>query len=115
MAAERKKVLTGAVTEEDVIIIRDLVKVSYKSWLFVHMHIHIHEYDIFCVQLLLHSVCYASLLTSFQIYGRRLDGCSLRPAKLAVQGISLTVPGAECFGLLGVNGNACLQHTCTYV
>ena len=31
MAAERKKVLTGAVTEEDVIVIRDLVKVSYKS------------------------------------------------------------------------------------
>ena len=28
MAAERKKVVTGAVTEEDVIVIRDLLKVS---------------------------------------------------------------------------------------
>ena len=89
MAAERKKVLTGAVTEEDVIVIRDLVKVS----------VHITSY---C----LHTVL--APLTSSQIYGRRLDGCSLRPAKLAVQGISLTIPRAECFGLLGVNGNACV-------
>ena len=88
MAAERKKVVTGAVTEEDVIVIRDLLKVS----------VHITSY---CVHML-------TSLPSSQIYGRRLDGCSLRPAKLAVQGISLTIPRAECFGLLGVNGNACV-------
>jgi ATP-binding cassette subfamily A (ABC1) protein 3 len=37
-------------------------------------------------------------------YRRRLDGCSIRPSKLAVQRINLTIPRSECFGLLGVNG-----------
>jgi ABC-type glutathione transport system ATPase component len=37
-------------------------------------------------------------------YRRSLDGCTLRAAKLAINGISLTVPHTECFGLLGVNG-----------
>ena len=28
----------------------------------------------------------------------------MRPAKTAVQGISVAIPTGECFGLLGVNG-----------
>ena len=39
-----------------------------------------------------------------QEYRRSVDGCAVRPAKVAVNGISLTIPYAECFGLLGVNG-----------
>ena len=33
-----------------------------------------------------------------------MDGCSIRPSKQAVGGISVAIPNAECFGLLGVNG-----------
>ena len=45
-----------------------------------------------------------SFLFNFQVYRQRLDGCTIRPSKLAVQGINLTIPQSECFGLLGVNG-----------
>ena len=40
-----------------------------------------------------------------QIYPRTMDGFKMRPAKLAVQGISVAIPTGECFGLLGVNGD----------
>ena len=39
-----------------------------------------------------------------KIYRRYLVGCSLRPPKTAVAGITLGIPCGECFGLLGVNG-----------
>lgn len=37
-------------------------------------------------------------------YRPYLLGCTLRPPKTAVAGISLGIPCGECFGLLGVNG-----------
>jgi len=39
-----------------------------------------------------------------KVYRRYLVGCSLRPPKTAVAGITLGIPCGECFGLLGVNG-----------
>ncbi|CAI8007469.1 ATP-binding cassette sub-family A member 3 [Geodia barretti] len=39
-----------------------------------------------------------------KVYPRSLDGFKMRPAKTAVEGISVAIPTGECFGLLGVNG-----------
>ena len=39
-----------------------------------------------------------------KIYRPHILGCTIRPAKTAVAGISLGIPNGECFGLLGVNG-----------
>ena len=39
-----------------------------------------------------------------KVYSPRLDGCTVRPSKPAVRGISLAIPNGECFGLVGVNG-----------
>jgi len=44
------------------------------------------------------------LLVFLQTYPAHLLGCSIRPSKTAVAGISLGIPAGECFGLLGVNG-----------
>lgn len=49
-----------------------------------------------------------------QVFPRHLDGCTVRPAKRAVRGLSLAIPAGECFGLLGVNGE-CRHDLCSCI
>ena len=90
VVAEREKIKNGEITDEHVVVIRNLIKVlllltvsNVKSSLYLHMF--------------------------HQIYPRHLDGLTLRERKVAVRGITLAIPKGECFGLLGTNGTSLMS------
>ena len=83
--AEASRVLSGDTTDNDIIIMKNLVKVLDSQQLCFHIvDIHVHAL--------------------IQVYAAHLSGRNIKPSKRAVDGINLAIPNGECFGLLGVNG-----------